>query len=280
LFRGPTSPLAVHGNSGDTGASSAAGDAPPDVSLFNCVQIDFWQKPLLGVSAAERAAALDAARAQSLCFLHWMRTEAPRHDGRGLGYPGLRLRGDELGTADGLAMSIYIREPRRLLARTMLTEAHLGVDQRKRDGRASMQPTQTNPYGCGEAFPDSVGIGHYPIDLHPSCAGRNSVYIPATPYRIPMGSLIPVRVRNLLAAGKCLGASHIANSTTRMHHSEWAIGEAAGTLAAWCVAHPEHTASGRRAADPAHAHEREQSVHDVQRWLHEDGVPLCWPWED
>jgi hypothetical protein len=30
-----------------------------------------------------------------------------------LGYPGLKLRGDELGSADGLALAPYIREPRR-----------------------------------------------------------------------------------------------------------------------------------------------------------------------
>jgi hypothetical protein len=243
----------------------------PDISLINMVQMDYWQKPLLGVDESKHAAALAGAREQSLCWLHWMRTEAPRHDGRGLGYPGLKLRGDEIGTGDGFAEHVYVREPRRLLARTVVHEGHLGTDQRQREGRATRELNwDATPYGTAERFADSIGIGHYPIDLHPSCSGRNSVYVPAAPYRIPMGAIIPVRVRNVLAAGKCLGVSHIVNGTTRMHHSEWNIGESAGLLAAACV---------RSGLEPAAVHADPKHVADVQRLLVERGVRLSWAWE-
>jgi hypothetical protein len=115
-----------------------------------------------------------------------------------------------------------------------------------------------------------VGIGHYAIDLHPSCAGRNNVYVPAAPYRIAMGSLIPVRCRNLLAAGKCLGVSHIVNGTTRMHHSEWNIGESAGALAAYCV---------NNSTEPHAVHVEPERVEAVQVMLAGLGVRLAWPWE-
>ena len=42
-------------------------------------------------------------------MLYWMQTEAPRPDG-GTGFPGLRLRPDVMGTADGLAQAPYHRE--------------------------------------------------------------------------------------------------------------------------------------------------------------------------
>ena len=42
-----------------------------------------------------------------------MQTEAPRADGKA-GWPGLKLRHDQSGTEDGLAMYPYIRESRRI----------------------------------------------------------------------------------------------------------------------------------------------------------------------
>ncbi len=254
-----------------------AGDTHPDVSLINMVQMDYWQKPLLGVGEADQAAALAGAREQSLCWLYWMQTEAPRHDGKGSGYPGLKLRGDELGTTDGFAKGVYIREPRRLIARTIVTESHVGTEQRRSDGWDKRDPNWTRVqdggagWGTGEPFPDSVGIGHYMIDLHPSCAGRNNVYVPATPFRVPMGSLIPVRVRNLLAAGKCLGVTHITNGAYRMHHVEWAVGEAAGVLASRCV---------EQATEPHAVHEDAAAVREIQRVMGEQGMRMAWPWEE
>ncbi len=106
---------------------------------------------------------------------------------------------EELGTQDGFAKSPYIREPRRLVARTIVTEAHVGTDQRRAAGADRDAAWSATPYGTAHPFADSVGIGHYAIDLHPSCAGRNNVYVPCAPFRVPLGSLIPVRVRNLIA---------------------------------------------------------------------------------
>ena len=245
-------------------------EAHPDVSLVNMVQMDYWQRPLLGVTAHAQALALAGAREQSLCWLYWMQSQAPRHDG-GTGYSGLKLRGNELGTDSGMAKACYIREPRRLVARTTMTERHIGTQQRKAAGLDTPETNwEATPYGTAEKFADSVGIGHYSIDLHPSCAGRNNVYVPAAPYRIPMGSLIAIRCRNVLASGKCLGVSHIVNGTTRMHHSEWNIGEAAGALAAYCV--QNHT-------EPQAVHVEPEKVEAVQRLLAELGVRLAWPWE-
>lgn len=241
--------------------------APPDVSLVNMVQMDYFQKPLLGVSPEERAAALAGAREQSLCFFYWMQTEAPRHDG-GTGYPGLRLRGDELGTPDGFAKAPYIREPRRLRARTVVHEGHIGTEQRRRDRKPSQH---LKPWGIAEQFTDSVGIGHYRLDLHPSTAMRDSIYVQSAPFRIPMGALIPQRVRNLLAAGKAIGVSHIANGSYRMHPTEWNNGESAGLLAMHCLVE-------RR--EPAQVHESIGRVRDFQSKAAADGIPMSWPWEN
>lgn len=199
-------------------------EARQDITAVNWPQIDYLLGPVLGVSAEERERHLQGARDLSLSMLYWMQTEAPRHDGDGQGYPGLRLRGDVTGTADthGLAKSAYIREARRIQAEFTVLEQHVGVEAR-------------GALIGAEVFADSVGVGQYRIDLHPSTRGRNYVDVASWPFQIPLGALIPVRMENLLPAGKSLGVTHITNGCYRLHPVEWNVGEAAGALAAFCL---------------------------------------------
>ncbi|MBZ0231023.1 MAG: FAD-dependent oxidoreductase [Deltaproteobacteria bacterium] len=232
-----------------------AGHFASDISLVNWPQNDYWLGPLVGVSAEERAANERAARQLSLSFLHWMQTEAPRHDG-GFGYPGLRLRGDVVGTHDGLAKHVYVRESRRIRAELTVLEQHVAVEARgKLEG--------------AEPFPDSVGIGSYRIDLHPSTRGRTYVDISSWPFQIPLGALIPIRVENVLPAAKNLGVTHITNGCYRLHPVEWSIGEAAGALAAYCL---------RNGVPPRHVRSDAKQLAQFQHLLHAVlGIPLVWP---
>jgi hypothetical protein len=52
---------------------------------------------------------------------------------------------------------------------------------------------------------------------------------------IPLESLIPQRIDNLLIGGKSIAVTHIVNAATRLHYGEWTIGAAAGTTAAWII---------------------------------------------
>ena len=168
-----------------------------------------------GVDAETRARGLREAREVSLCLLHWLRTECPRPDG-GQGWPGLALRGDLLGTEDGLARRPYIREARRLRARFTVSERHVSPELRPEvDGMRK-----------AASFRDSVGIGHYRIDLHPSTSGRNYVDLDCLPFEVPYGALLPQRVENVLAAGKAMGTTHLTNGSYRLHPGEWEIGRA------------------------------------------------------
>jgi FAD dependent oxidoreductase len=194
-----------------------------EVTLVNWPQVDYWESPLVGpgIYEADRGRALAGARDLTLSFIHWMQTEAPRADG-GTGYPGLRLRGDVVGTGDGLAKEVYVRESRRIRALRTVTEAHIGREMRGEDAGS-------------EVFGDAVGVGFYRIDLHPSTSGRTYVDIDCYPFQIPLGALIPRSTHNLVAANKNIGTTHITNGAYRLHPVEWSIGEAAGALAALCV---------------------------------------------
>jgi hypothetical protein len=191
------------------------------ITLVNWPAIDYWCGPVVGVSDEEKKKHLRGARQLSLSMLYWMQTEAPRHDG-GVGYPGLRLKPDVTGSRDGLAKMFYVRESRRIQAEFTVLEQHVGVKGRGSERGAAL-------------FPDTVGVGSYRIDLHPSTAGRNYIDVSSYPFQIPLGALIPRRVENLLPACKNLGVTHITNGCYRLHPVEWNIGEAAGALAAYCL---------------------------------------------
>lgn len=206
----------------------AEGRYAGDVTLVNWPQLDYMDGPILGVDQATADRHLAGSRAQSLSFLYWMQTEAPRLDG-GAGYPGLRPRGDLLGSDDHLALWPYIRESRRIRAEFTVLEQHLGVEAREQAGL---------PDGS-ELFDDTVGVGSYRIDLHMSSGfgdgPRNYIDVSNYPFQIPLGALIPQRVDNLLPANKNIGTTHITNGCYRLHPVEWSIGEAAGALAAHCL---------------------------------------------
>ncbi|MCA9790504.1 MAG: FAD-dependent oxidoreductase [Candidatus Eremiobacteraeota bacterium] len=232
-----------------------------DIVLVNWPQIDYVLGTIIEVAPEERERHLQGARNLSLSMLYWMQTEAPRPDG-GTGWPGLRPRPDITGAPFGLARQPYIRESRRLRARFTVLEQHVGVDARCQE--TGLEPDQVR----AADFHDSVGIGAYRIDLHPSTGGDNYIDVGALPFQIPLGSLLPQRVRNVLAGGKNLGVTHITNGCYRLHPVEWNVGESAGALVAYC--HQNRT-------EPQAVYEQSELLNDFQKTLIEQGVELKWP---
>lgn len=229
------------------------GTVRSDVTLVNWPMNDYWALPLLTDDPAAAARALDGARQLSLSLLYWLQTQLPRPDG-GTGLPGLRLRPDVTGTADGLAMAPYVRESRRIRAVTTVTENDVATDV-------------IGPGGATR-YPDSVGVGSYRIDLHPSTGGDPYLDIGSEPFELPLGALLPVRVRNLLPGCKNIGTTHITNGCYRLHPVEWNAGEVAGHLAAHAV---------RTGHEPHHVHADAALRADFLAVLDRAGVERHWP---
>ncbi len=227
--------------------------APRPVTIVNWPQNDYFLGNLYEVPDEEAQRHWMGARELSECLLYWLQTEAPRGDG-GIGYPGLHLRPDITGTPDGFAKMPYIRESRRIKARFTICEQHVSADCRP--GETLAQP-----------FPDSVGVGHYRIDLHPSTGGDTYLDIEALPFQIPLGALIPVRVRNLLPACKNIGTTHITNGCYRLHPVEWNVGESAGLLVAFCL---------MRGVEPHQVYETPALLGEYQNLLRAQGIQLEW----
>ncbi|HEX8567748.1 MAG TPA: FAD-dependent oxidoreductase [Pyrinomonadaceae bacterium] len=218
-----------------------------DVTIVNYPQIDYFLADLSNAADYEEKQRLIAeAKQLSLSFLYRLQTEA--------GFPGLKLRPDVTATADGLAKMPYIRESRRIKAEFTVCEQHVS---------AAARPNQI----FAEKFADSVGIGFYRIDLHPSVGGDNYVDVEALPFQIPLGALLPQSTENLLAACKNIGTTHITNGCFRLHPIEWNIGEAAGALAAFCL---------EKKLKPRQVRNDEKLLGEFQNLLTKQGFELDW----
>ena len=158
------------------------------------------------------------------------------------------------GTSHGLAMAPYIRESRRIRAVTTIVEQDLSYATRGEAGAVN--------------YRDSVGVGMYRLDLHPSTGGDNYIDVASCPFEIPLGALVPQRMTNLLPASKNLGTTHITNGCYRLHPVEWNIGEVAGLLAAHCLA---------TGLTPHQVQADDALLHDFQAMLTGQGVETRWP---
>src|SRR5262249_25870214 len=168
---------------------------PADITMINWPGNDYRDGGLIDRPAAEVAANLQDAKRVSLGFLYWLQTQAPAGSKR-VGAPELMLRPDIMGSKDGLSKHPYIREGRRIRAVKTITEQEVSAEH------------QPGPRAAH--FMDSVGIGWYPIDIHP-VAGDVGVSCRTRPFQIPLGALLPIRLTNLIAASKNIGTTHITN---------------------------------------------------------------------
>jgi hypothetical protein len=223
-----------------------------DLTMFNWPGNDYRDRSILDCAPLDAARALQDAKRVSFGFLHWLQTEAPATGVR-RGAPEILLRPDVMGTVDGLSKHPYIRESRRIAAVKTVVEQE--VSARHQGGPRAAH------------FPDSVGVGWYPIDIHRSGPEDVGASCRTKPFQIPLGALLPVRIANLLAGGKNLGTTHITNGCYRLHPIEWNVGEAAGALAAFAL---------DERVPPARVRERPTLLERFQRGLLREGVPLAW----
>ncbi|MBO5199561.1 MAG: FAD-dependent oxidoreductase [Lachnospiraceae bacterium] len=109
-----------------------------------------------------------------------------------------------------VAADIGVRESRKLVGEHVLTAEELMACTR---------------------FEDAIAAGNYDIDIHnPAGSGTSHYYFkPGEYYTIPYRSLLPKEYTNLLAAGRCISATHEAQASIRIMPICCCLGEAAGT---------------------------------------------------
>ena len=162
-----------------------------------------------GTSAADLTAAELEARRQVQQMVNFLTAKVP-----GFSKAYLSSTGTQIG----------VRESRRILGEYVMTaEDVLGARK----------------------FADGIARGCYDIDIHsPSGTGTVIKSLPAgESYDIPYRCLCPRGFDNLLVAGRPISATHQAHSSVRVMSIAAAVGEAAGTAAAMCVAQGQSVAA-------------------------------------
>ncbi|HEY9648000.1 MAG TPA: FAD-dependent oxidoreductase, partial [Chroococcidiopsis sp.] len=125
----------------------------------------------------------------------------------------------------------------------------------------------------------AIALTHYDIDIH-GCRYRNwqpsweaqgagAREFVVRPTLIPIESLIPQGVDNVLIGGKSMAVTHIVNAMTRVHYGEWSVGAASGAIAAWLITHEDNRLS------PAEIVPR-GLMPTVQQYLRQQGLRLEW----
>ncbi len=242
-------------------------------------------------STVPDTAVIEAARAVSRAYVYYLQHDVPRHFGsHETGFPEIKIDPKTFGTADGTAPDPYIRESRRL-ANPHARVVQQDIDAASNGGNFSTTNlVNQDPPGLGsrsrraKSFPDSCGIGWYNVDVHKGYYSRSGQPGDAekpnigtewhgfgtVPFQIPLGALLPHGFTNFVASCKNIGTTHLTSGAYRVHPVEWAIGEAAGTLAAYCV--ERGIAPSDVDGDPDHRTA-------FQLKLIGSGVPIFW-WDD
>lgn len=94
----------------------------------------------------------------------------------------------------------------------------------------------------GRYFDDTVAMGSHPIMITKFAVSGSFIGADPDSYAIPLGSLVPDGVLNLLMAGPRISVSSLAASSTSAIGTCIAQGEAAGAVAVLCVARNENPA--------------------------------------
>lgn len=267
------------------GNDYAPGTSTDNYILSRKQLMESRQLELGGWLGGLRLSALQGGEEQAIGFFHWLQsgtTDAKKLPRKPI--PNIRyLTGIDspMGTLHGLSKYPYLRESRRIIGRPaygyedgfMIDEVTVSRQDfsssyyQKLDAKTfrnlaisiaglntidvitdRIAPKDVKTLGRSHFYPDSVGMGHYPLDFHPCMIdsppekpgnqerlGERQGAYETFPFQIPLRSMIPQKIDNLLVTGKSLAMSHIVASAYRVQAIEWSTGAAAGTASAFVL---------------------------------------------
>ncbi len=154
---------------------------------------------------------------------------------------------------DYFSPQIGIREGRRIVGEYILT-----VD----DVRA------------GKSFEDAIAVGSFPLDAHDPSDDKRTYILPKSelrvpPYHIPLRSLIPKGMNNLLVAGRNLSADQLALSSARVMTTCGMMGEGTGVVAVYSL---------KNNKNPMEISMNKELIHDIQKTLENNDSILDLNW--
>lgn len=122
-----------------------------------------------------------------------------------------RVPGFEHAVLGNIAQHVGVRETRRIVGQYTLTEDDIVG---------------------GKRFDDSIALGAGPMDLHEADGVGISLWMPPTPFEIPLRTMLPQSVEGIVVTGRAISATREANGGARHMATAMCLGQAAGVYAA------------------------------------------------
>ena len=169
---------------------------------------------MIPMNLEERSKAIEQAKAKTIRFVYFIQTQ--------LGFKNLALASDEFPTEDRLPLIPYYRESRRVHGLVRFQLQHIATPF-----------SATSPL-----YKTGIAVGDYPIDHHHrenTNAPQHLNFYPVPSFNLPLGCLIPQKLKGLIVAEKSTSISNVVNGTTRLQPCVMLTGQAAGALAAISV---------------------------------------------
>ena len=173
---------------------------------------DFYAN-IIDMTREQRDSVIAVAKQRTIGFLYFLQT--------GLGMKNLGLA-DEYPSEDGLALFPYYRESRRIEGEHLFT-----LDEAR-------ERYSDNAYRTG------IAVGDYPVDHHhhghPNWESLpKMIFAPIPSFTLSMGSLVPLKIEDLIVAEKSISVTNLINGSTRLQPVVVEIGQTAGVIAALSV---------------------------------------------
>ena len=171
---------------------------------------------MVEMTPAQRDSAVAEAKAHTMRYIYFLQKE--------LGFNNLGLADDEFPTEDLMPFIPYHRESRRIHGLVRFDANHI-----------------MNPYATEQPlYRTTIAVGDYPVDQHHKAyTGSEELpdlhFHPVPSYGLPMGTLIPRDVEDLIVTEKSISVTNIVNGSTRLQPVVTQLGQAAGAIAALAV---------------------------------------------
>lgn len=164
-------------------------------------------------------------------IVHFNTTRVIRHDPTD---PAALSRAEMIARRQVWEMVKFLREESEAFSHCTLLSLANRVGVRESRKLKGVHILTAEELERGVYFPDTVALGNYGVDIHnPTGTGTTVHYLSDEAYySIPYRSLLPKEYDNLLVAGRCLSATHEAQSAVRIMPTCVCMGQAAGIAAA------------------------------------------------
>ncbi|HRX09482.1 MAG TPA: FAD-dependent oxidoreductase [Candidatus Limiplasma sp.] len=163
-------------------------------------------------------------------LVNMTRTEGNMIDEREQTQVECRLREDAFQLVQALAENVEAFKN----AKIVYTATQAGVRETRHICGAHI--LTGSEYASATRFPDAIGRGAHPIDIHSVSGGSQRCEFLKEAAYIPYRSIITSDITNLLVPGRSFSADREASASARVQASMMGLGQAAGFAAAQCTA--------------------------------------------